>query len=86
MKDIFKVCYMSTVYTEGKISQVPVTCFFNDINKIKDDFGLSKEEIIQIYYNIGSYNKVKNSVVKSIEKYVEHEEIKEKPKFCVHFS
>jgi len=85
--DIFKVLYETTIYKDNLIIKEPVVCYFNDINKIKETFGLSKEEIIHMYYGIGFTNVVKNSVVKSIEKYVEQEQnTKDKPKFCVHFS
>ena len=85
--DLFKVSYVTTNYKDNKIIEEPVVCYFNDINKIKETFGLSKEEIIHLYYGIGLNNVVKNSVVKSIEKYVEAKEnAKDKPKFCVHFS
>jgi len=87
--DIFKVCYITTVYKEGIVTEEPVTCFFNDINKIRTDFGLTKEEIIKLYYNIGinqDFIKNSKSVVKSIEKYTEQDKTNEKPKFCVHFN
>jgi len=87
--DIFKVLYETTIYKDNLIIKEPVVCYFNDINKIKETFGLSKEEIIHMYYGIGFTNVVKNSVVKSIEKYVEQGQkanTKDKPKFCVHFS
>jgi hypothetical protein len=85
--DIFKVIYETTMYKDNLIIKEPVVCYFNDINKIKETFGLSKEEIIHLYYGIGFTNVVKNSVVKSIEKFIEQEQnAKDKPKFCVHFT
>jgi len=83
--DIFKVSYISTNYENGNITQQPRICVFKDINKIKDTFGLSKEEIVEMYYGISPRTRVSGTVVKSIEKYCEAEK-KDKPKFCVHFS
>tara|TARA_Y100000592_G_scaffold100164_1_gene178952 strand:+ start:7935 stop:8189 length:255 start_codon:yes stop_codon:yes gene_type:complete len=83
--DIFKVTYETDNYKNGVESKKLVTCFFSDINKIKESFGLTKEEIIHLYYGIGSSKYIANTVVKNIEKYTP-EDNKEKPKFCVHFS
>jgi len=85
MTFIFKVSYESTVYENNRITYEPRICVFKDINKIKDTFGLSKEEIVDLYYGISQRTRVSDTVVKSIEKYTEPVE-KEKRKFCVHFS
>ena len=83
--DIFKVTYETENYKNGVESKKLVTCFFDDINKIKDNFGLTREEIIHLYYGIGASKYVPNTVVKNIEKYTQDDN-KEKTKFCVHFS
>lgn len=81
---IFKVNYETTIYENTDIKKDLVTCYFNDINEVMNKFGLSKEEIVELYYKINPQCTA-NSVVKSIEKYTEEDE-NEKPKICVHFA
>ena len=81
---LFKVNYETTIYENTDIKKDLVTCYFNDINEVMNKFGLSKEEIVELYYKINPQSTV-NSVVKSIEKYTEEDE-NDKPKICVHFA
>ena len=81
---IFKVIYTSEVYSGSKMQYTDITCFYEDINQIKIDFGLSKKEIVDCYYNIAVQG-IKNSVVKSIQKYTEDDQ-QEKRTISVHFA